>query len=273
MALNWVKESFVCATDITGASEVTLACAVKSDGRMTCFGDGSEYFSAPLIEKAPNRQWAKLILADDPSDSTDHELCGIDVSGVGVCWSRGGEPRELSGKIKQVASGTSGLCVIAEGGAGQCLQNQGLAGPIAGTFQDLVIRNNLIFGLDPSGKVTAPSPQFELPAGVYTQISASSHALCGLRADHSLACAPNALPAALAAQRFSQVAVEYWGSMCAIRDDQTIMCDTLQSGSNFTPPAGKFTRIVALSQGMCGIGIDGTISCFGNQAATPPGDW
>src|SRR4051812_22562487 len=55
-------------------------------------------------------------------------------------------------------------------------------GTIGGSFQDLVIRNNLVFALDASGCVTAPTPQFELPTGIYTQISASTHELCGLRA-------------------------------------------------------------------------------------------
>ena len=273
MALNWVKESFVCATDITGASEQSLACAVKSDGRMTCFDTGSNYLPALLNAAAPDRQWARLILADDPADATDHELCGIDVSGAGVCWNRAGVTQNFPGKTKQIASGTYGLCVIAEGGAAQCSQNWGLARPIAGTFRDLVIRNDLVFALDASGSAIAPTPQFDLPTGIYTQISASTHELCGLRADHTLACAPNVVPAALIAQHFNQVAVEYYGSMCAIRDDQTIVCDSMGTATKFEPPSDKFTRLVALSDGMCGIRIDGTIACFGSQVAMPPGDW
>ena len=45
------QSSFVCATEITGASEQSLACAVKPDGRMTCFDSGTNYFSAPLNQR------------------------------------------------------------------------------------------------------------------------------------------------------------------------------------------------------------------------------
>jgi len=272
----WVKESFVCATDITGATEQAIVCAVKSDGRMTCFGRSFDPLIAPLVAHAPDRKWAKLVLSDDPSDKTDHDLCGIDLSGSGVCWGIDQVAHGVGASLTQVAPGSQGLCVVGAEGTLSCPENDGIIGPItadSGPFQDLVMRNGFLFGLGRSGSVSVPFSQFSLPSGAYDQISASDRELCAVRADHELFCAPHAPPSALAAQRFLRVAVEYGGSMCAIRDDHAVVCDPLDGGQSFVPVAGEFTRLTATMLGMCAIRSDGSIACFGSIQLEPPTDW
>jgi hypothetical protein len=114
---------------------------------------------------------------------------------------------------------------------------------------------------------------FLLPTGVYTQFSASNQALCAIDREHKLACAPTAVSAGVAAQRFTEVAVEYYGSMCAVTEEQSLLCDRLVAGLAYTPLAGQFTRITATGSGMCGIRTDGSIACFGTHKPTIPADW
>jgi len=70
-----------------------------------------------------------------------------------------------------------------------------------------------------------------------------------------------------------EVAVEYSGSMCAIANDQSIVCDGLGMPPGFTPPTGQFTRLVATLSGMCAIRTDGSLACFGERPLVPPADW
>lgn len=271
----WVEESFVCATDITGSVEQGLVCAVKSDGRMTCFGPSFDLYSAPLLAAAPARKWSKLILTDDVGDKTDHDLCGIDKNGGGVCWGQTSN-RSVGGPLTQIAPGSQGLCVVSADGALKCLVDDGIVGPIAadsGPFQDLLIRDGYLFGLGVSGTVSVPYPQFALPSGVYSQISGSDRELCAVRLDHELFCAPTALPPALAAQRFLQVVIDDGGRLCAIREDHTVVCDSLGAGPNPEPPSGEFKQLVMPSGGICGIRTDGSIGCVGVNAPVPPADW
>ncbi len=149
-------------------------------------------------------------------------------------------------------------------------------GPIAsdsGPFQDLLLRNGVLFGLTRSGSVIVPFPRYALPSGVYSQISASDRELCAVRLDHELFCAPNALPPALAAERFLEVTVGYLGEMCAIREDHSVICDPLGGGLSLTSPPGEFTHFVVVSNVMCGIRTDGSIACFGPNAPDPQADW
>ena len=260
----WVKESFVCATEITGSIEQATVCAVKSDGRMTCFGQTWDMNAPALVAHAPQRKWSKVTLSDD--FLTDHDLCGIDDHGNGVCWGIAPSERSVGGPLVQIAPGSQGLCVISLDGALNCPSDDGIVGPIAadaGPFQDLVLRNGFLFGLTRSGSVIVPFPRFALPSGVYSQISASDRELCAVRLDHELFCAPNALPPALAAERFLGVTVGYYGDVCAIREDHSVICDPLGQGLGVSSPPGEFTRFVLVSSAMCGIRTDGSIACFG----------
>ena len=155
--------------------------------------------------------------------------------------------------------------------------NNGIVGPTnSGTDRivDLQMRSGRLFGLRPDGSVIVPYPEDRLPEAVYTRISAGNSEFCGLRDDRVLVCRRQALPIALASQHFIDLAVDYWGGLCALREDQTLVCDAMDSGVNFgTPPAGKFTRIEALSRGMCGIRVDGSIACFGATEVVVPAGW
>ena len=276
---SWVRESFVCAVDITAAQEEQAACAVKSDGKMACFGDFVNLMPA-LVGNAPPRSWVKLILADDPIDPLDHQLCGIDQAGESACWGSK-PPLRTFGPTRYIAHGSGGLCVVMPGGEPFCYSDFGSGVmepklPSQGPFQALLMQNDLLFGLRVDGTVDVAEPSYSLPAGVYTQISAGSYALCGLRQDRTLACAPRAAPPALASQHFIELAVNYWGCLCAIREDQSVVCDGLGSGYDSTygtPPSDKFTRLVASQFFMCGIRVDGSLECFGEAPPRPPADW
>ncbi len=106
-----MKESFVCATEITGSIEQNVVCAVKSDGRMTCFGSTWDMNAPALVAHAPSRKWSKLTLSDDVTDMTDHDLCGIDDGGSGFCWGIQAHDRGVKGPLVQIAPGSQGLCV------------------------------------------------------------------------------------------------------------------------------------------------------------------
>jgi hypothetical protein len=273
---TWAREDFVCAVDISGSTEENMVCAVKSDGRLSCFGDSFNPVLAPLAAGVPDRPWAKVFLADDPNDVTPYQVCAIDRTGEGSCWGSQHAAADVGGALLWIANGTYGLCTIGAGGASYCPMGQQLTGAAAssmGPFQELVIRNNWIFALGVDGSLTVPFPEFGLPADVYTQFSASNLALCAVDQNHRLSCAPTAAPAELASQRFTQVAVEYYGSMCAIAEDQSIVCEQLGGHTVYTPPPGQFTRIAATDSGMCGIRTDGSIACFGTSTPTIPVDW
>lgn len=276
---TWVAESFVCAVDITGAEEEQMACAVKSDGRMACFGNNIDFYLAPLLAGAPTAIWRKLFLSDDPIDMNDHALCGIDDSGEGHCWtSSTSQARPFASSVRQIGNGSYGLCVVNEDGSGGCPEDLGLSSSAvvnAGPFLQYVIRNNALFALRADGTVILPYPEWTLPAGPYIQLSASNAEVCAVHADGALSCTPSALPAAFASLHFLQVAVDYYGSMCAIRDDHSVVCDPL-AGHGITAPADQYTQLAAVSGGMCGIRSDGSVACFGASppaSMVPPDDW
>jgi len=274
---TWQKETFVCAVDITGSQESALACAVKSDGRITCFGSSSfdDYF-APLIAIAPAAKWSKLFLADDLSTNTDHQLCGIDQSGGGWCWGISYDARSI-GRSKLVANGSEGFCVVGDSGNWSCPATPTIAGQeYDGTDRvvDLQMRSGLLFGLHVDGSVLVPFSNYLLP-GVFTRISASNLELCALRQDGTLVCAINNVPSALASQHFLDLAVGSLGGLCAIRaEDQTIVCDPLGDSFDIVPPDGKFTRLtVVRTTTVCGIRVDGSIACAGSAEVKPPAEW
>ena len=274
---SWQPTSFVCAVDISGAQEQSEICAVKSDGRMTCFG-ASDYdpYSTAFIAHAPDHQWKRLFVSDDPVTESDDQLCGIDQLGNGTCWGTGTAGRQL-GPVSVIANGSNGLCLVGPAGDWSCPEAQDLIGDNdAGVDRvvDLQMRSGQLDALKLDGTIIEPASNHGL-SGVYTRISASDRELCALRQDHTLECEMHAVPSALASQRFLELVVTSMGAVCATREDHTIVCDPLGDSSfKAVPPEGQFTRIaVTGTSTICGIRIDGSIACFSDVGLQPPADW
>jgi len=75
---SWIEEDFVCTTEVSGSTEFPMACAVKADGRLTCFGLATNDFFAPQFRsRIPVGTFVDVDVAD--------ELNGGAASRAAVC--------------------------------------------------------------------------------------------------------------------------------------------------------------------------------------------
>ena len=180
------------------------------------------------------------------------------------------------------------------------------AAPESPTQADLDVREGLIqsqetllnvyrcrFGVDtqlvPGGCPDGPEPGDDTaqpPAGGFTALAAARLAVCGLRADGTIACwgHPNA---ELSAPQGRFTAIGQFGRRmaCAIRADRTVVCwNYRDSGGRLTTtpqtvePSGQFNSLVYAGTAVCGLRTDGSVVCWKNdewdiETTSPEGEF
>jgi hypothetical protein len=218
------------------------ACALLSDGTIRCWGNNGGHYGEP-----PAGTFASISLGGTP--------CALRSDGTGVCWGRdaSGNPTQAppSGTYKQIAGGASSnvplFCAIRSNDTLRC------------------------WGSGVSG--TTPTP----PAGTYTQVRAGQSFACALRSDGAVACFGDdngtGVTTAPGGTFVDVAALNDYGA-CALRaSDRTAVCWGLNQGGQINPPATAFKQLTGLSDGVCGIRMDGTLECWGDDSqgyASPP---
>lgn len=134
--------------------------------------------------------------------------------------------------------------------------------------------NNNVFALGDDGRIASSNEYFVFPEDRYLDVATSGVGACAVREEGPIRCVRVDDPPEALEARYVRVALEYFGRVCAIRqEDAAIACWSIDVSAPFTPPAGQFTQIAATSNGMCAVRTDGSIVCFGDTDLPVPAGW
>lgn len=269
---------------------ISTSCGIRPDGRLDC-GEQQR-------DDAPSGEFASITSGPGYSDPY---RCGLHLSGEVACW--GGEttgPRlkypfveyewakPPGGSFTAVAAGLRHICGIRVGGSAQCWGDDhwGQSSVPTGPFAALSAGRTFSCGLRPDGHLEcwggrlpeftrgglilpthsehAPAPP---PSGVFTAVHSSNQGsrderTCALRTDGSVECW---YPAAIYPPRFSVLfdftKADGYGRWQKVYDTSHI-------------PAGAFRALHPGGRHACGLRVDRSVACWGNDhrgQATAPG--
>ncbi len=240
------------------AVNVSQACAIRTSGALTCWGD-----LLPWVGTPPKGQFSQI------SEASFHG-CLLRLDGAVACWGAGTDP---AGHFTCAAQGQYG----SDPSCGQSAPPPGTFIQVtAGWLFSCGIRTDgtlACWGLGQPGDLCNGS-QCPLmatpPGGTFTQISSYGSSSCGVRTDGTLACWPGAQPPV--SGTFTQVSLSDYLS-CAAQTDGSIVCwgwsTYLAKDHILPPPAGPFIEVAAGSTNTgvtaCALRDDYTVVCWGDD--------
>lgn len=220
------------------------------------------------------------------------------------------------GAYTQVATRAGRTCAVTTSGAVTCCGriDPTVGAPPPAALRQITLGDDFTCGLDDGGKATCWGRVKTAPSAPFLKLSAGPYHVCGIHLDRSVECWPDGpspqgsfVDIALAEGacgihtdgtidcwerglpgvrpgRWQTLAIAGEGdhaTICGLRGDQTIGCthtDHTDDGEPMTTPLPqKWTRLaVATRFGVCGLRLDGSISCSDLQpawiepAGTPP---
>ena len=254
-------------------------CGVRGDGSVNCWG-----FDANHQTRSPAGTFAAV------SAGTWHS-CGVQTDGTVACWglNHHGEATPPGGTFHPYYSGI-------QGGPGI---GYGRSMPPGGTFQSVSAEGRHACGLRTDGTLACWGSnevgQTKSPAATFTTVSAGTWHTCGVQTDGTAACwghnnvcreladasvycwdrvevGPYKSSASSPAGVFTTVSAGQWHS-CGLRIDRTAACWGDNRVGQTDAPAGVFTTISAGHWHTCAIRSDGSVTCWGNNVygeSTPP---
>lgn len=242
---------------------VSYACALKSDGRVTCWGFASFGETAPPATVRFTHVSARA-------------ACGVTTTGSLFCWgfNFSGEAAAPQGRFTQVTGGSAVACGLRRNGTIECWGASRQAEPPEGRFTQVSNRGLTGCAIAVDGSLTCwGTDSGAAPEGQFTQVEVGTHHSCAVRADGTLACwgADSFGETVPPAGSFTQVTVGGDHS-CALRADGSIACWGRNSLGQASPPAGTYTQVSAGGAFTCALRADGAVVCWGATATTevPP---
>ena len=135
-----------------------FACAVRSDGRLICWGNS--YGPGGTTE---------AVLAGNSFVSVsagDSHVCGLQADGAVLCdgWNRAAQDPPPAGPFQSISAGGNHNCGVRTDGVVEC------------------------WGSDTGFDGQASSGKATPPAGLFRSVSAGGHHTCGIRTDGTAAC-------------------------------------------------------------------------------------
>lgn len=251
----------------------TNACALRSDGDVSCWGSslGQPPPQGPFVALAGGGGYA----------------CALRGDGTISCWGLG-FPMLPAGTYSAVSAEMDGLvCALDAGGAAVCRLtypvNDSTVVSLPGSFTALAPGQNDVCGLTPAGSVVCanttgladPSWQ-DAPSGVaMKQLTCGTGFCCGIAMSGQISCWGDATPngerdAPTGTFRAIAAAVVW---PCAEHSDGTITCWGKGWKNANQLPTGAFGNFCVGWAFGCGIRAGGTVSCWGldkDGAADPP---
>ena len=241
-------------------------CGIRSDGAVECWGDDQIGQSS-----APVGEFVAL--------SAGHEhTCGIRADGRAECWGgginvlaqQGRTDRDLtdmpSGAFTQIASHGDRTCGLRASGDVDCWYPIHHP-PRAATLFDFSKE-------DGYGRWWSVYDSSYIPAGAFLDLAPGGRHVCGLRANHRVACWGNdGRGQATATVGPFSVLSAGGRHTCAIRADGTVECWGDDSVGQTSAPDGVFSEVSAGWKHTCGLRVDRSVACWGENAhgqATPP---
>lgn len=209
------------------------ACALRSDGRLTCWGRQPNSGVGPAPDAEPPGPFVPM----EHISSTDGDMCGLRLDGTPVCW--GPLPDGTSFTTEPTPLGT-------------------LTSSLAGIACGMSSADALCWF------VVGPAPPPNVPPNL-VQVAATAKGACGLRGDGTPVCQPaltqpdppDAMALVAAGENFA----------CGLRSaDQSLIC---WGGANsqqlsLHPPAGEFVAVKAFDLTACARNANGAVQCWGD---------
>ncbi len=242
-----------------------FACGIGSDAGLVCWGGGSSWSA----QDARNAGQARVSAAGE-------SWCAV--SSVGALWCRGQVQFSTlpSGVFSRVAvSNDNQACALADDHTVKCWGasiTQWLV-PTS-TFKELAAGLGFACGLHDNGSIECwgPAAPSGAPAGSFVKVFASNIEACALRADGTAACwGTGASPSATGT--FSQLALGKGTAAaftCALDFTGRVTCSGKDSNVIGQAPLLPMSAIAAGDGFACGLHLDGTASCWGSLAPSPP---
>lgn len=242
------------------------ACALRTDGRLACFGDNSR---GQL--HSPSGRFKQV-------SASGFNVCAVRASGAVACWGRGGSGRLMppSGAFTQVSTAATYACGVRSGGTLACwgtdpsfypgLSSAGSSlttSPPAGRFTQVATGYAIACAIRADGRLACWGENAENllppPSGRFTQVSAGTTGACGLRTSGALVCwgALYASPM-VRANRFKQISATRF--VCGVTRSSTQVCAPFLADP---PPAGRYKEVSPGSTYACGVRVNGRLACWG----------
>ena len=258
-----VGDAVTCTFRASGNSTFTRcgpslhACAVDTDGDVTCWGDTS-------LGQAEVPAGKYLSVSAGGAHS-----CGLRTDSTVACWGYNvvGQTDAPAGTFTSVSAGGAHSCATMEGGFIECW-----GGDASSSTAGIGCRVDPkgIMRCDPHASVqTGAVPEHvQSPEGSFLAVAAGGSYNCAITAEESLHCWGD-LPPELTvdpADRFLSVDVGASGT-CALTGDGTPRCwGAVRHMSIGQYPTGRFRSIHAGVDHGCGITSDGPLFCWGNNS-------
>lgn len=247
------------------------SCALRSGGRVTCWGN-NDYGQAGL----PTDIQVTAIGAGG------FNTCAIRDDGDVMCWGQATELQQVpAGPFVRVAVADNHACGLRPDGQATCWGGSYTSGSTMqpwGTFVALSAEADQTCGLHADGSAECwradsgwPVP---LPGGQYHALSMGWDRACVLDQDGGARCwdlynygvERGSMPGPFIAVGAGG------GSVCALRADGRPQCNGYEVG-DAPLPEGTFTAIALGASHACAIRSDGTVACWGGNyygESTPP---
>lgn len=266
----------MCTARLAASEDFQTFCAVKFDGRLTCWDrDGWENQQATMLaaefaSDSPPRRWTDVAVSD-----VDFQACAIDDGGQVAChaglgarlWTPPSNLRFLS-----YVPTSDGNCGLLDDHSPVCFEGATLPGDFAGAFKEIRASSFEVYGLDADDHLHGPSYRVgSFPTGRYSDLAVNNAIVCAVRDDGRVFCSPTDLPPP-AEPGYVHVAMNHApGTACALRTDGSVFCWGMWRDSPpVQAPQGTFTSLAGSDASFCGIRTDGTTACWGPDIFGPP---
>ncbi|MEY3220334.1 MAG: hypothetical protein RIT27_1691 [Pseudomonadota bacterium] len=235
------KASFTATAQYSISSEVIASggyhsCAIKSDDKITCWGQNGFGQATPPVGDTFLQVSSGL-----------YHSCGLKTDNTVVCWgeSHYGQNKSPNGTFKQLSSGMDHNCAIKR--------------------DDETV---ICWGSNHVGESTPP-------VGKFKQVSAGKGAYsCGIREDNTAVCWGYQHSIIPTTENYKQIMAGL--HTCALKTNNDPVCWGANDAGQATPPANeKFIELGVGERHSCGLRLDGKISCWGandfSQLVVPTG--
>ena len=259
--------SLICISKVDGNNTSTRcgpgihACALSTDGDVTCWGDLS------LGQRqVPPGKYLRLSAGGAHS-------CGLRTDFTIACWGYNAQGQAIapSGTFTSVSAGGAHSCAIRDGGSMECWGGDASTASSGWTCRVDSQGNANCESEATVGSVEVPL-QVMAPEGTFKAVASGSYHSCAIRTDGSLHCWGDlaALPQIDPGARFVFVDVGQT-STCALTEDGTPHCWDGSAGLKSYEPGryhttGKFESISAGVEHHCGITSKGPLYCWGDNS-------
>jgi len=266
---QWVQGDESCTIALAGSSEGGLMCALRADGRVTCFGGSGERL-LDSIGPLPSLAGAVALSVADEPDEAQLALCVTTADPKLYCQSV-----HTVREFERVHAGTTGMygTCFADGTTIRCEGSLVWEVPASGGITKLVMGNEKVYALGADGSLSTLNFFDAFREDRYIDVATNGVGACAVREVGPIECVPD-IPAPDALQvPYRRVALEFGGRVCGIRREGTIACWSTPESEPFIAPEGLFTEIAATWGGMCAVRTDGSIACFGDEEFSVPAGW